>query len=86
VALGGADTLAERLARERGLNFDVISADRQRYGRGAGLIRHKQIVESADLVIALWDGKSIGTCSALAHAEKVRVLVKVHHSDGTVTD
>lgn len=46
----GADALAERLAGERGLTIDVIRADWQRYGRGAGPIRNKKIVESADLV------------------------------------
>lgn len=82
----GADALAERLARERGLTIDVIPADWQRYGRGAGPIRNKQIVESADLVIAFWDGKSRGTRSALSHADKMGIPVEVHHPDGTVTD
>ena len=82
----GADALAERLAQERGLTIDVIPADWQRYGRGAGPIRNKQIVESADLVIAFWDGKSRGTRSALAHADKVGVPVEVHHPDESVTD
>jgi len=82
----GADGLAERFAQERGLEINVIPADWQRYGRGAGPIRNKQIVESADLVIAFWDGKSRGTRSALAHAEKVGVPVEVHHPDGTVTE
>ena len=82
----GADALAERLAGERGLTIDVIRADWQRYGRGAGPIRNKQIVESADLVIAFWDGKSRGTRSALSHAEQIGVPVEVHHPDGTVTD
>ena len=81
----GADALAERLARERGLTIDVIPADWQRYGRGAGPVRNRQIVESADLVVAFWDGKSRGTRSALIHADKVGVPVEVHHPDGSVT-
>ena len=81
----GADALAERLANDRGLTIDVIPADWQRYGRGAGPVRNRQIVESADLVVAFWDGKSRGTRSALAHAEKVGVPVEVHHPDGSVT-
>ena len=82
----GADALAERLAQERGLTIDVIRADWNRYGRGAGPIRNKQIVESADLVIAFWDGKSRGTRSALAHADKMGVPMEVHDPDGMVTD
>jgi predicted Rossmann fold nucleotide-binding protein DprA/Smf involved in DNA uptake len=82
----GADALAERLAGERGLTIDVIPADWRRYGRGAGPIRNKQIVESADLVIAFWDGKSRGTRSALSHAEKMGIPVEVHHPHGSVTD
>lgn len=80
-----ADALAERLVNHRGLTIDVISADWQRYGRGAGPVRNRQIVESADLVVAFWDGNSRGTGSALAHAEKVGVPVEVHHPDGSVT-
>ncbi|AGM41057.1 hypothetical protein SPISAL_04815 [Spiribacter salinus M19-40] len=41
----GVDAFAERLAEEGGLTIDVIPADCQRYGRGAGPIRNKQIVE-----------------------------------------
>ena len=82
----GADRLAERLAQQHGLTIDVIPADWQRYGRGGGPIRNKQIVESSALVIAFWDGKSRGTRSALAHADKVGAPVEVHHPDGTVTE
>ena len=81
----GADALAERLATEQELPIDVIPADWERYGRGAGPIRNKQIVESADLVIAFWDGKSRGTRSALAHAERAGVAIEVYYPDGTVT-
>ena len=63
-----------------------MPADWQRYGRGAGPIRNKQIVESADLVIAFWDGKSNGTRSALAHAERAGVPVEFHHADQTVAE
>jgi hypothetical protein len=45
-----------------------------------------QIVESAGLVIVPWDGKSRGTRSEPAHAEKVGVAVEVRHSDGMVIE
>ena len=64
----GADALAEQLARENKLPITVIKPDWKQYGRGAGPIRNRTIVDTADLVIAFWDGKSRGTASALNYA------------------
>jgi len=64
----GADTLAKQLAQEHELPITVIKPDWKKYGRGAGPIRNRAIVDMADLVIAFWDGKSRGTASALSYA------------------
>jgi len=64
----GADTLAERFARAHGLPITVIKPDWKQFGRGAGPIRNRMIVDTADLVIAFWDGESRGTASALSYA------------------
>ena len=57
----GADTLAERYAREIDVDCIVFKPDWKRYGRAAGPKRNKQLVEASDLIIAFWDGKSRGT-------------------------
>jgi len=48
----GADTLGEQYARERGLQLDAHLADWKQYGRAAGVIRNKEMAESADALIA----------------------------------
>lgn len=73
----GADTLAARYAQAHGLELIEIKPDWARYGRGAGPLRNKLIIESADCVLAFWDGKSKGTLSALDHARKLRKSIKI---------
>lgn len=61
----GADQLAERYARENNIPVQIFLPDWNQYGRAAGPIRNKLIVENADLVIAFWDGSSPGTRSSI---------------------
>lgn len=66
----GADTLAEQFAKEFNLGLIVFPADWKQYGRGAGMIRNKQIISESDIVFAFWDGKSKGTKNSIDHAKK----------------
>jgi len=61
----GIDTLAREAAKKLDLPIREILPDYQKYGRRAPLIRNEQIVEEADLVVAIWDGKSHGTAYSL---------------------
>jgi predicted Rossmann fold nucleotide-binding protein DprA/Smf involved in DNA uptake len=49
----GADSMAQRYAKERGLSILIIYPN-WALGKGAGLIRNKTIVENADKVIAFY--------------------------------
>ena len=60
----GADALAEQLARERELPITVIKPDWKQYGRGAGPIRNRTIVDTADLVIASTTGSTRSSLTA----------------------
>lgn len=73
----GADRIAERLARERGLAVEVIRADWQTYGRAAGMLRNRTLVERCDRVIAFWDGKSPGTRHTIELARMAGKRVEV---------
>jgi len=73
----GADTLAEQFAKENNLPVKIFKPDWAKYGRGAGPVRNKQIVEYADKVIAFWDGESKGTKSSIDLAEKSGKLLTV---------
>ena len=45
--------------------------DWKRYSRGAGIVRNKSMVETADLVIIFWDGISNGTKSVIDFCKKL---------------
>lgn len=67
----GADTLAARFARERGIELQVFLPDWAQYGKAAGPIRNRLIVEASDVVVAFWDGTSRGTASTIAIAKEL---------------
>jgi len=66
----GADSLAERYARENEIAITIFPAEWKKYGRAAGMIRNRDIIKSADVVIAFWDGESKGTKNSIDLAEK----------------
>ena len=57
----GVDTMAEDYAVANDIDTIIFPADWERYGKRAGYLRNVQIVDYADEVLALWDGKSRGT-------------------------
>ena len=67
----GADTLAADYACTHGIPLLEIRPDWSRYGRSAGPIRNKEIINKADKVIAFWDGSSRGTAQAVAYARSI---------------
>jgi hypothetical protein len=74
----GIDTLAERYSDERSLIKPlVILPDWKQYNRGAGAVRNREIVDTADFVVAIWDGKSKGTKISINHAKKINKPVFV---------
>ena len=73
----GADSLAEQWAREKGIETVVYKPDWAKYGRGAGVVRNRLIIEDCDYCIAFWDGESKGTKSSIDYCKKLnkRLLV-----------
>lgn len=74
----GIDTLAEKFADENGIPKTIIRPEYSRYKRGAPLKRNEKIVETADLIIALWDGKSRGTKYVIDYAKKLEKRVEIY--------
>ena len=66
----GVDAIAEKYADEKGFKTMIFPAQWDKYGRAAGPVRNKQMVEASDAVIAFWDGKSLGTKSLIDLAKK----------------
>ena len=74
----GIDACAEAYAKAHGLPILIFFPDYGRYGPAAPLLRNHAIVEAADLVVALWDGRSRGTQAAIAHARSMGKAVQLH--------
>lgn len=62
----GVDTLAREYAQAHGIPLTEILPDYARYGKGAPLRRNLEIIAKAELVIALWDGRSTGTAHSIS--------------------
>ena len=74
----GADKLGERWGYENDHAIKVFPADWERHGKKAGPIRNWDMAQYADGLIAFWDGKSKGTKSMIAVAEKFELKVRVY--------
>ena len=55
-----------------------VRPDGSRYNVMAGLIRNREMAENADLLIAIWDGKSKGTKNMIFEARDVGIPVYIH--------
>lgn len=76
-AAPGADTLAERWARERRIPVERYPADWKAHGRAAGPIRNARMLDEArpDAVVAFPGGR--GTADMVSRATKADVPVVV---------
>lgn len=75
----GVDTLAELYADRMHIPKKIIRPDYLRYGKAAPLIRNREMVNLADLVVIIWDGKSHGTGYTLDYAVKSNKHIKLHY-------
>ncbi len=73
----GADRLAERYAIEHGYPMTIYKPDWANLGKAAGPIRNKTIINSADCVLAFWDGISKGTGSSVQLAKSANKMLKI---------
>jgi hypothetical protein len=66
----GADALAELYAKDMGIEFKVIPAEWDKYGKSAGFIRNQEIIKECDECVAFWDGQSRGTAHDIELCKK----------------
>lgn len=57
----GVDELGERAASYAGWDVELHSADWKRLGKRAGYVRNEEMADTAEALIAVWDGMSRGT-------------------------
>ena len=75
----GVDSLAEDVARIRGIAIERYPANWNKYGKPAGYRRNVQMAETATALLAIWDGKSKGTKHMIDIALKQRLSPIVIH-------
>jgi len=73
----GVDSCAAAYAQKKGLKLTEFLPQYERYGRGAPIVRNREIVDYADKVIIFWDGSSKGTLSVIKYAEKMGKIYRV---------
>lgn len=73
----GADLLAEQFAKEVYIPIRRFNAEWDLYGKAAGPIRNKKMIDHAHGLISFWDGQSRGTKHTIDYARKKGIPVKV---------
>ena len=73
----GVDRIAENWATENNISIQQHIPDWKQYGKGAGVVRNKEMIEKSSMVIAFWDGKSNGTKHAIETASKHNKVLKI---------
>jgi hypothetical protein len=66
----GADTLAKKYCVDNNINIKEYLPEWDRYGRGAGIQRNKEMLKVSDFVLIFWDGKSKGTKFNVEYCQK----------------
>ena len=66
----GIDTLAEKYADKHRISKLVVRPEYEKYGRAAPLKRNSLMVDMADIVLVIWDGKSKGSQYTINYAKR----------------
>lgn len=66
----GIDRLAEEYADRHRLSKYILRPRYERYGHAAPLKRNEEMVDTADAVVIIWDGRSKGTQHTITYAKK----------------
>ena len=65
----GVDAKAKKFAIENSLEYTEFLPEYKKYGKSAPLKRNDEIINYADIIVAIWDGKSKGTKSLIEYAQ-----------------
>ena len=73
----GVDEIAYNWAKSKGIATETYPADWDKFGKTAGILRNKQMVQLADALVAIWDGSSRGTLSTINFwKQKAKIIFK----------
>jgi len=77
----GADMIGRQWAEENNIPIRSYPADWKKYGAAAGYVRNKQMGDTADMLIAFWDGISPGTKHMIEYMNELGKEVHIIHYD-----
>lgn len=78
----GVDSLAESYADKHKISKLILRPDYKRYGKAAPIIRNKTMIEIADMVIVVWNGRSTGTKFTIDYAKKLNKKLLIINAGG----
>lgn len=73
----GIDTLAEAFADKYKISKLILRPQYHIYKKAAPLKRNEKMVDLADEILVIWDGKSKGTEHTIHYAQKQKKKVKI---------
>ena len=77
----GIDALAEQYADQHRISKLIMRPRYDLYGRAAPIKRNQEMVDMADAVLIIWDGKSKGTKSTEQYARRMKKEIFVVKSE-----
>ena len=84
----GVDTLCWEFCMRQGIEHRIFKAKWDQFGRSAGVLRNKEMVEilwdKHDGGIGIWEGSSKGTLDAIRRLKKAQRLMHVYRYDQTL--
>ncbi len=75
----GIDACAAKYAKASGIRLTEYLPQYDQFGKQAPLMRNMRIVQSAELIIAFWDGKSTGTEFVIDTCKALDKPIKIIH-------
>ena len=73
----GIDSIAEKYADAQRISKLILRPSYKIYGKAAPLKRNEEMVNLADQILVIWDGKSKGTEHTVKYAQKLGKQIKI---------
>jgi hypothetical protein len=73
----GADDLGRQFAEKHNFMVELFPADWKKHGKRAGVIRNRQMAETASACVCFWNGQSKGTANMIEEAKRAGLPLRV---------
>lgn len=74
----GVDSIAEAYMKSLNIPCKIHKPDWNKYGKSAGFVRNRLIIDDVDIVLAIWDGVSQGTLNSINIALQTKTVKALH--------